>query len=312
MLMQYKRRNMIVYGFVLYGLLAAISLSDAYADDEVVLKCQVGVTANRDNDEFYQGEPILFRVNVKRVDKKGKEKVLIGTNESPWYENVVVSVYRIKETPSEAATSAPADTPANPDHEDDGTKIVKEKVLLKDVKAELCDRQPVIKELGMNKMARSFWAIDPVVTAKWPPGKYVIQAVYDTSKKQYSDPDIFKGTLQSNEVIIIVNEPEGDEAKAEIFVLQAGYNIRQKKYDLAVKLLNQALQLDPAKKGIHCSLGRAYELKGDTEAAIKEYQAYVDWVRSLNRPRTGKDDINDYADRIEEHIKLLQKKTLGK
>jgi hypothetical protein len=51
-------------------------------------------------------------------------------------------------------------------------------------------------------------------------------------------------------------------------------------------------------------MGRAYELKGDLHAAIKEYRSYVEWAR--RQPKTGEDGLRDHADVIESTITALE------
>jgi len=136
----------------------------------------------------------------------------------------------------------------------------------------------------------------------------MIVATFDTTKRKESHPQIFHGKYRSKEVAIVINRPKTEQAKVEILVAQAIYSGRHQKYDDQIKLLSQALKLNPAKKGLHNRLGRAYEFKGDIDTAIKEYRAYVKWVRSLKRPRTGKDDINDHADRIERMVEKMEQR----
>ena len=267
---------------------------------------RAGVSSYRDSGEFYQGEPVFISVGIRRLKMEANDipperTVPIGTPEIPWYRHVSIQLYRIEKAPATEGAQgpqAPADRPFK-------------KVWLPDVRVGLSGSQPRKHELRVNEAARSSWCIDPVTTGKLRPGRYVIQANFDTIEKEEADRHIFHVRRQSHEIVIVVNEPQGSHAKADVLSAQAKYLMIHRQYDDEIKLLKQVLELDPARKGIHCRLGRAYELKGNIDTAIKEYRTYVQWVRSLNLARTGKDDLNDHADVIEQGAKILEE-TRGK
>jgi tetratricopeptide (TPR) repeat protein len=250
----------------------------------------------------------MYIARDKTAGEAGEKPLRIGTKELAWHKNVSFRVYKVEKAAAEGpARGGPEEGRSAP------SKPIVGKLLLKDAKVEMWGPKPTKEELVVGELTRSFWAIDPSLTAKWPTGKYVIEAVFDTTDKQESHPYIFHGKLSSNEVTITINEPADDKAKVEVLMSQAEYCMyQQNNYDDAIGRFRQVLRLNPEKKEIHCHLGRAYELKGDIPTAIEEYRAYVDWVRSLKRPRTGKDDINDHADIIESTIRALEKRSAEK
>lgn len=281
----------------------------ATEDAKSVLRFGIGVTGHRNSDEFYQGEPICGNAGIRRQntgETTMKSLLRVGTKDLPWYENVTFTVHKTEELPAEPAKKneiGDDEVPAD---------AAEKKVLLRNVKVELLEYLTSKKhELRVNQMVNSTWAISPDVTSKLPAGKYVIQAVFDTTDKRESHPKILHVRLVSNEVTIVVNEPPKDgSAKAEILKAQARYLQFQRKYDDVIRLLEQVRRIDPARKDIYSHLGRAYELQGNLESAIREYRAYVNWARK--QPRTGKGGPHDHADAIESTIKALEKKLSNK
>ena len=303
-------------GFEITLLILAITLvlaqpAGANPEGKSELIFRIGVSRYRGSGEFYQGEPIFVRVGMRRTDSNDipRQKALqIGTEKLPWYQNVSVYLYKLEEMPlPKTVPSSPATTPPTADKQPAPTHTIK-KILLKNVPIKLVKLQSKKHKLKVNKIARSFWAIAPSSTSELSPGKYVIVATFDTTQRKESHPHIFHGKYQSNEVTIVINRPKADHAKAEILVAQATYSERHQKYDDQIKLLRQALKLNPARGDIHSRLGDAYHSKGDIDTTIKEYRASVKWVRSLKRLRTGKDDINDHADVIEQMVERMEQK----
>jgi len=66
----------------------------------------------------------------------------------------------------------------------------------------------------------------------------VIDATFDTRKNKELPPHIFHGKCQSNEVTIVINQPNTDSAKAEVLSVRARYFTVRQEYDEEIKLLN--------------------------------------------------------------------------
>lgn len=300
--------------------------NEANPEGKSVLIFRIGVSRYRGSGEFYQGEPIFIHAGIRRTDVETndiprQETLRIGTEKLPWYKNISFYVYKLEEVPlPKAVPPSPTTTPSTPERAKQGLTADKQpappptikKTLLKNVAVKLVRLPSKKHKLKVNKAARSSWAIDPNSTSNLSCGKYVIEATFDTTQRKELHPHIFHGKYRSNGVIVVINKPEGDHVKAEVLVAQATYSGRHQKYDDQIKLLRQAWKLNPARGDIHCGLGRAYELKGDIKTAIREYRAYVEWVRSLNLPRTAEDDRNDHADIIERMVENMEQRRAKK
>ena len=322
MLIPYVRRIFQIGLLILTSILIVAQPSEANPKGKPVLIFRIGVSQYRDSGEFYQGEPIFIHAGIRRTDVDTndiprQEALQIGTEKLPWYQNVSFYVYKVEEVPlPKAVPPSPTTTPSTPERAKQGLAADKQpappptikKTLLKNVAVKLVRLPSKKHKLKVNEAARSSWAIDPISTSALLPGKYVIVATFDTTQRKESHPQIFHGKYQSKKVTIVINRPKTDQAKAEILVAQATYSGRHQKYDDQIKLLTQASKLNPARGDIHCALGRAYELEGDIKTAIREYRAYVEWVRSLNLPRTAEDDRNDHADIIEQMVEIMEQK----
>lgn len=263
----------------------------------------VGITKYRDNGVFYQGEPICVRVGMRGRKAEGgatNNPIAIGTTILPWHNNVTLGLYRPKESTV---------IPSNEGRVGTGETSVSlfEKELLSDVKFELCGPQQNIFELRPNNYAMSFWALSPNTTSNLPAGEYVIQAKYEMDGKSLMSDGPEDFDLASSEVLIVLSTPPKESAiDVEILEAQARYNELQQKYDESIVLLKKILSIDANKQEIHCQLGRAYELKGDLNTAIGEYQSYVKWARG--QISTGKDGLHNHANVIESTIRALEKK----
>jgi hypothetical protein len=301
MLIPYLRKSFETTLLILAVTLALAQPSEANPESKPVLIFGAGVSRHRDSGEFYQGEPIFIHVGMRRTDSNDmpqKEGLQIGTEKLPWYKNISVYLYKVEEVFS------PNTVPPLPVTAPHTTK----KTLLKNVPIKLVRQPKKHKLLKVNKKTWSSWAIAPNLTSRLLPGKYVIEATLNTTKLKGAHPQIFHENYQSNEVSIVINRPKTDQAKAEILIAQATYSGRHQKYDDKIKLLKQALKLNSARGDIRCGLGDAYQAIGDPDNAIKEYRAYVQWVRSLNLPRTGKGGRNEHADLIEQMVKNMEQR----
>lgn len=261
------------------------------ADPASPVVFDIGVTKYRDSGEFYQGEPICVRAGIRRESKGGETEkglIKIGTKSLPWDRSLSFAVYRLEEGPTQ---------PTN--------KTTQRKVLLNGVHLEQLEPRSDKYELRTNEVMRSFWAVSPNITSNLPAGRYLIQALFDTTDKTETHPEMLHVKLISREVPVVLGEcPRDGRTEGDIIEAQARYLELRQKYDEAIVLLEKVRRMDPAKQEIHCRMGRAYELKGDLHAAIKEYRSYVEWARK--QPRTGKNDLHDHADVIESTIRALE------
>jgi len=225
----------------------------------------IGVTRYRGSGEFYKGEPICVRAGIRRQDhSKATEKdiIQIGAKDNPWYKDIIFTVYRIQGAEGQSNQ-------------------------LYDVHLEQIINQTEKNELKANEISRSFWAINPDGTSKLPAGRYSIQARFDTTVIAKKCPQIVYTNMLCSEVSVVLNEPPGDNSgKAEVVEAQARFFGLLGKHADEIALLKQVAHLTPSSKEIHCRIGRAYELQGDIENALREYRLYVEWAKK--QPSTGK------------------------
>ena len=265
----------------------------------------IGITKYRDNGVFYQGEPICVRVGMRGRKAEGGATnipIAIGTALHPWYSKITLGLYRSQESTIEPSHEGRVGT-----GNASAPQLGKE--LLSDVRFELCGPQQNIFELRPNNFAISFWALSPNTTSNLPAGEYLIQAKYEMDGKSLMPDGTEDIDLASSEVLIVLNTPQKESAiDIEILEAQARYNELQQRHDESIVLLKQILSIDANKQEVHCQLGRAYELQGDLNAAIEEYQIYVKWARS--QISTGKDGLHNHADVIESTIRALERKSL--
>lgn len=282
-----KCRVLILYAVTCYFLSRAVSTA---ADPSPPVVFDIGVTKYRDSCEFYQGEPICVRAGIRREskgDEKEKGLLMIGTRSLPWDRSLAFAMYRLEEDSTQITN-----------------KTTHGKLLLNNIHFEQLEPRSEKYELRTNEVLRSFWAISPDITSNLPAGRYLMQALFDTTNISETHPEMLHIKLMSSEMPVVLSErPRGGRAEVDILEAQARYLELRQKYDEAIALLEQVERLDPAKQEVHCRMGRAYELKGDRQAATKEYRSYVEWARK--QPRTGKNDFHDHAEVIEGMIRAL-------
>ncbi len=284
----YRCQALIVLSVTCYFLNLAVSTGADLASSVVF---DIGVTKHRDSGAFYQGEPIWVRADIRRQAKGAETEmglIWLGTRSLPWDGSLSFAVYSVEEKPTQ---------PAN--------ETTRGKAPLNDIPLEQLEPRSEKYELGTNEILRSFWAISPNITSNLPAGRYLIQALFDTTDKRETHPEMLHIRLMSSEVPVVLGErPSDGSADVDIIKAQARYFGHRNKYDEEIALLEQVGRLDPARQEVHCRMGRAYELKGDLHAAIKEYRSYVEWAR--RQPKTGKDGLRDHADVIESTITTLE------
>jgi len=184
-----------------------------------------------------------------------REKPLrIGTEQLPWYKNVSFCLYKFEEEPEDkrlprtssndaSRASSAAESPiedirnketsgsnsvpvssstAEPTREEtkyeniiDKNAHTKKATLIEDVNVSLIGPQPKKNKLKIHDSVRSFWVVEPNFTSKLLPGKYMIQATFDTTDKWESHPKIFHGKYLSNEVNLVINQPQRDTVRAK-------------------------------------------------------------------------------------------------
>jgi len=316
--MLFKSSFMVALLLIVSGVLVAANPGPRNHSQRKPLVFMIGVSRYRDSGEFYRGEPIFVHAGMRRLDVNfvPKDKLMqIGIEKHPWYRNITFSVYRLEQVKSgEHSSGQPRGTSvgAEPNDKPLSGKEPEEKapevrrILLKDVQVKLLFKLSTRHKLKVNQKAWSSWVIDPNTTAGLSASKYLIKAMFDTMKEKKLDSKILRWKSESNEVTIVINQPITDAAKADVLSGRAQYLGRTGKYADERKLLMQLQKIDPTEGRLHVRLGRAYELEGDIDSALKEYRAYVRWVRSLNLPRTGADDLNDHADIIEQQVKIME------
>jgi tetratricopeptide (TPR) repeat protein len=237
-----------------------------------------GITHNREANIFYQGEPIYISVSMRRTDSNDipkKETLQIGTANVPWHKDVNITFYKLNNR----------------------TKLY-------DVHVILYSGSSKNELTKVDEADSASWITEPNSTSKLSPGRYLIDVSFNETNIKIARPNI-SIEYRGNKIEVDINEPKNNKQIAEVVSHQGEYYSRQKKQETAIKLFKQALVLDPTRQDIHCGIGRSYEISGDLDTAIKEYRIYVDWVHSLNIPRTGGDDVNLHADIIENNIKIL-------
>ena len=267
------------------------------------------VYASGEKGVVYQGMPIKGEVILQRMDSSeaSAPPLVIGGDKWAWYDKVKVLVWRMgsgadaeKSGAASGGSTGPAPDTTSSSVSPAGRTLVKEAQVLK------TGSQPVKPELKAGESARCYWKLPSSLSAKLAAGEYVLEAVLDAG--QQTDPSVLSGKVTSDEVRITIRVSQDDRARGEVLSSQAEDMAVNGQYDQAVKLYQGALKLNPQNQKLHCSLGRAYDLQGDAENAVKEYRAYVQWVKSSNIPRQGRDDIHDHARVIESEIKRLEAK----
>lgn len=260
----------------------------SFAKEKHTLFFGAGITSSRPNNIFFKGEPIYASIGIRRTDSidiSQQETLKIGDVNAPWYDDIDIKFYKLEKTL------------------DDMQQF--KKVLIKDVKMGLLLGSSKNELKKVNESLRTTWVYEPNLTSAFLPGKYIVDITLNENRLKQYKPNISVKYL-SNAIEIEIQEPNNNQQKAEVIANQGVFYSRKNKQETAIKLLRQALELDPTRQDIHGGLGSCYEASGDLDNAIKEYQIYVNWVRSLNIPRTGGDDINLHADIIENNIKMLE------
>ena len=273
---------------IIYYSIFAVTTNVSFANEKHTLVFGAGITHNRPDNIFYKGEPIYIHAGIRRTDSidiSQEETLKIGDVNAPWYGNIDIKYYKLEKT------------------SDDMQQF--KKVLMRNVKMELLFGSTINELKKANESSSTTWVYEPNLTSAFLPGKYIVDITLNENRLKQYKPNISVKYL-SNAIEIEIQEPNNNQEKSEVILNQGAFYSSKNKQEAAIKLFRQALELDPSKQKIHCNIGRSCELDGDIDNAIKEYQIYVDWVHSLDIPRTGGDDINLHADTIENNIKILE------
>jgi hypothetical protein len=294
--------HMKTIGHVALGIVCSVTCVVTFGSGGTVpqsswLTARMGISHPRGREAFYQGEHLAIHVRLcvdVRMPGAPKTPVrVLGPQGSAWRDSVRVTLCQLSDRSDT--------TPARQSLEG-RTRTKLEGVSARAIHEQ---REDMLKPNG------SLWFdlyISPEDTVRMGEGDYVLTAECEISVQTEDGQILALGTVTArDEVILAMREAKGNVARAEVLESQGRFALYEGKNDVAIGLFKEEMNTNPDAKAANADIAQAYERKGDKTAAIRHYRAYVDWVRSLNLPRTGADDLNDSADRVERLIAQLEK-----
>lgn len=223
--------------------------------------------------EYFQGMPIRMEAYIvndaairqvimnQNAISYGKEveskiiKVKIADITLKWNENVIFKVKRIYRSKGE---------------------IVKRDDI-EDVGIFLISAESGLELIGENSI-RGTWQIPFKKTKYLPLGEYEIEAIFDTSNKVTSHPDIYYCKLISNPVYINIKKPVTKTDTIKILSYKIGYGDGIS-VDQKIELAKEILRLDPESEEGHGYLYGLYCEKGELEKAIEELEICIKYLK---------------------------------
>jgi len=232
-----------------------------------------------------QGEP--FTVQVTLADewflrathseedqkKKGDGRtgaVTLGTGEWPWFDGLVIRFERIEKQMDGKERTVP---------------------VLEDLDWANQINVPRpgshIENQLLHRPLVCVFSIGPHVSQSLAPGRYVLKAMWDGTKPEAQDMNIWHGRLEAEPMDVIITTARTYEEEGKLAFSRASYYMHQGNYDLALEEALKAEELNPSYGLWHCydMAARAYQRKGDIKSAAKYYRKFVDAHKDTNPDR---------------------------
>lgn len=266
---------------------------------------------------YFQGQPIGIQVGLidKRFhgkahlkeDKKVKQKIqglTVGSKKWPWFRGLSMRVLRIEDTNS--ISPKIEDANVNAGRIADANSTPRTVPVLKNLNWPKRMTTPSpgahVKNDVMYSALVSVFTLEPQISQSLRPGRYILQASWDSTKAPAAKIDIWRGRLEAKAIEITVIAVQTKADKGRLAFGKATYYIRKKDFDLA---LSQALRVEeffPSYQLYRCYTiaGRAYQAKGDIRSAIKYYKKFLDVHKNANVNRWI------YVRRIRERVAALE------
>lgn len=279
------------------------------AEDRPLVRVLVGVSQYRSHGDFYQGEPILFRVAIERLDSGDAtpSALSVGSEKEPWHGRITVRLLRVENSPAPVpSTQASSEATTRPASESVRSREMAATTVVENAKMSKYGPQTRKNELEPKKRVTSYWLLSPESSSNLPAGAYMLEAVWDNGDAKQG-PASLRRTFKSKPVMISIHVPKDNVARSEVLSAQAMLLADAQKYEEATTLYQEAMKLAPERKSLHSSLGRAYQAQGDRGNAVKEYRAYIRWVRSLSDlPGEKREHLSRRADMVEREMNRLE------
>jgi len=267
----------------------------------------IGLTRYGDRRTYYVGEPVLIRVNC---DPTETMPPAVRDGQMLWHDMVRVRLWKVvSQATSEPASSQPSND-ANRTTVAGGSTERQDRPYLRaqpynNVMIVKHGTQPGKQPLKTGQRSVSYWAIDPNQSDKLDIGQYIVEVTWKEQQGGSQGPRTITD-LTSNMVECEVIAPVGKQAQSDVLSSRAAYLLKIQQLDAAETLYKKALALTPDTMSLHVDMGTICERKGDVDGAIREYNMYVEWVKTL--PQMDKDGIKQHAETIESRIRMLTAK----
>ena len=106
--------------------------------------------------------------------------------------------------------------------------------------------------------------------------KKFLSRIFDSKSKDPAVEDVIGHVEKGGSYMRVVpSEEEGLRAKAESLMDRASQQMELKQYENAAKILSEVLRVFPNHFGAYINRGNAYNLLGDSEKALEDYNKAI-------------------------------------
>ncbi|MFB3897417.1 MAG: hypothetical protein ACE14V_14045 [bacterium] len=289
-IMDLKIALLIIISFILMGNIA------------ISQDLRISLTNNSAQKEYLKGSPVFITVEIHNEDAirawnqraKNIPQTILATKEGRWSNYLQFTIKKLHNRTSKT--------------QDIENQINSSDLLeLHRLYAPYSDKTEEF--VFTTSAARESLLIPPEITEKMEEGTYECIVRYDPTSYPGTDTTIFKGVLASAPFTLIIKEPRTNQDKAEVLLAKssyiASYNFgRDNRHQEALNLALQAAELAPDLPKVHLGLAVEYQALGEYEDSLREFQAYLKYLETLNL-NEGK---NNEVDRIKRFIRGVQAK----
>lgn len=262
---------------------------------------ELRVDLRQDEAVFVQGEPIMFAVRLVRSELDHGADLFIGRTEESWHANLQVEVKarsatgqaivktfvpgadpsQTGETPGDAANTRTLHAgPLTPEAQSDQVILTRQK------RGATLYVEILPDDLGL--------------------GEHTIKAVLSALSARGTAPAVVKG-YESEEVSFRIRKSVGAGDRVRVARAMAKHQTINGDHSGAANTLRAVLSDVASDRMVHIDMGLALERSGDKDAAIKQYQAYIRWARSLDPPSSHEGrGPHMIADEMEQRIEVLR------
>jgi hypothetical protein len=249
---------------------------------------------------FYQGQSIGVQVGIldkrffgkthvpevqQRIEKGEVKVETLGTKDWPWYRGITIHVQRIEKIGDGKVKATPA-----------LEKLGWQQRLDSPAKGVSVTNQPLYSSLVC------VFTIEPEISQTLTPGQYTIRAIWDSNQPSAPRKGIWKGKLETEPVEIAITAAQTDEDKGKLAYLNAGYYMRKKNYDAAIRQALTTEKVFPSYRDSMCYAiaAEAYQAKGDIKSALEYYKRFLRANSGANEQRWF------YITQVKDRVRALE------